>query len=557
MKLLLSFVCTAAFASLITYILCRQQWVPIQPTTTLPNGMQYTGQIINGVLSGQGELKGAGKERYIGHFENGLIEGEGEYWDPAGNYYKGDFVAGGRTGQGTMKFVDGSVYQGQFELGEFKGLGTLTFGNGELYEGHFENSVFSGDGVYHQSENIQFEGYFENGEIVKGKYLNLDTVYEGEFKDWMFHGEGTYTDFQGKSYQGTFDTGSLSGKGRIEYEDGAIYEGDIIDWVEHGFGKRIEANADIYTGEFEWGQYHGEGELKLAEPENNLSLLKGVWQWGQLENDPRDPPAFDYGQTEALLYSQNILLNEQANRLLSGRNNNIDIFALAVGAYGNQDVFLKEIEFIQPILENPNFAKNRSAYLVNNYQTTKLWPLATRTSLERTIKDIESKMDVNKDILFIYFTSHGSKDHQLSIQIKGIRLPDVSAEQFSQALSKSSIKWKVIIISACYSGGFIPKLADETSLIMTAARSDRTSFGCGDDSDMTYFGKAFFKEALPKANSFIDAFNTAKQLVWVREAAEFSEEKHSEPQIHIGNKIEDHLKQWRSQSQYFISELNK
>ena len=54
----------------------------------------------------------------------------------------------------------------------------------------------------------------------------------------------------------------------------------------------------------------------------------------------------------------------------------------------------------------------------------------------------------------------------------------------------------VIVISACYSGGFIDALKDERTLVMTAARADRTSFGCSDDSDFTYFGRALFAEAL-------------------------------------------------------------
>ena len=112
-------------------------------------------------------------------------------------------------------------------------------------------------------------------------------------------------------------------------------------------------------------------------------------------------------------------------------------------------------------------------------------------------------------------------------------------------LSTLPIKWRIIVISACYSGGFIPHLENDHTLIMTAASSKRTSFGCSDTSEMTYFGKAFFKEALPKAASFEEAFETAKKLVYEWETAEFkSDENHSDPQISVGTEISAYLKVW-------------
>ena len=44
-------------------------------------------------------------------------------------------------------------------------------------------------------------------------------------------------------------------------------------------------------------------------------------------------------------------------------------------------------------------------------------------------------------------------------------------------------------------------------MVITAARADRTSFGCADENDFTYFGRAFFNEALPASGSFFEAFH--------------------------------------------------
>jgi hypothetical protein len=117
-------------------------------------------------------------------------------------------------------------------------------------------------------------------------------------------------------------------------------------------------------------------------------------------------------------------------------------------------------------------------------------------------------------------------------------------------LKESGIRWKVVVVSACYSGGFIDPLKDAQTLIITAARHDRTSFGCADENDFTYFGRAYFKESLPQSASFGDAFNQAKKLVEKWESDDMKgnpkseETKHSEPQIYIGKKIDQYLKTW-------------
>src|SRR5262245_27209477 len=92
---------------------------------------------------------------------------------------------------------------------------------------------------------------------------------------------------------------------------------------------------------------------------------------------------------------------------------------------------------------------------------------------------------------------------------------------------------------------------------MTAARRDRRSFGCADENDFTYFGRAFFKESLPKSRSFVEAFRRAEALVrdWERRdagdappagspAAKLLEEKQSLPQLSHAGPIDAHLKRW-------------
>jgi len=107
-----------------------------------------------------------------------------------------------------------------------------------------------------------------------------------------------------------------------------------------------------------------------------------------------------------------------------------------------------------------------------------------------------------------------------------------------------------VVVSACFSGGFIPPLRDPGTLVITAARHDRRSFGCSDENDFTYFGRAFFKDALPASHSFQEAFEKAERLIRQRELAlletrgEVSEEEFSLPQIAAPAAIRRQVARW-------------
>jgi hypothetical protein len=96
-----------------------------------------------------------------------------------------------------------------------------------------------------------------------------------------------------------------------------------------------------------------------------------------------------------------------------------------------------------------------------------------------------------------------------------------------------------VIISACYSGIFIPRIADPDTLVITAADADHTSFGCEDKAKWTYFGDAFFNIALRQANNLKDAFLLARSLVLKRELRQGFEP--SNPQMAGGRNVESLL----------------
>jgi hypothetical protein len=99
--------------------------------------------------------------------------------------------------------------------------------------------------------------------------------------------------------------------------------------------------------------------------------------------------------------------------------------------------------------------------------------------------------------LFLILTSHGSRD---GLAVVAGRLAEtLKPSHLSEMLGRTGVRNKVVIISACYSGVFIPRLADADTLVITAADANHPSFGCEDKANWTYFGDAFFNAALRRA----------------------------------------------------------
>lgn len=134
----------------------------------------------------------------------------------------------------------------------------------------------------------------------------------------------------------------------------------------------------------------------------------------------------------------------------------------------------------------------------------------------------------------IYYTSHGGPPGVV-LDNDGKQMlvpPEVMAELIDQACPNRPT---VVVISACYSGVFIPALQKNDRMILTAARPDRSSFGCSEDSKYPYFDECFLR-ASKVADDFPGLARAAQACVAAREA-ETGARPPSEPQVWIGPAI--------------------
>jgi hypothetical protein len=109
------------------------------------------------------------------------------------------------------------------------------------------------------------------------------------------------------------------------------------------------------------------------------------------------------------------------------------------------------------------------------------------------------------------------------------------------ALDEAGIRHRVVVLSACFAGGFIPALEGPDTAVFTAAAPDRQSFGCADGRDWTYFGEAFYTRGLARSTDLEEVFELARTSVTEREKAEG--QKPSLPQSSVGEGIRAKLRE--------------
>ncbi len=241
---------------------------------------------------------------------------------------------------------------------------------------------------------------------------------------------------------------------------------------------------------------------------------------------------------EPLLFDQQSRLEDALEDVTPSDGAAPEVFFVGFAGVAEQKVFAAEIQLAARVVANRYGSASRQLLLINDRRDLDTHPLATVSGLSYALQGLAQKMDVDRDILFLALSSHGSSDPELAVSNGSLPLEQVTADNLSAALRDSGIKWRVIVISACYAGAFIEALKDDHTAIIAAADADRTSFGCSDDRDLTYFGEAFYRDALPGADSLRQAFGLASLAISKREQQE--DVTASRPQAFFGTEI-DHV----------------
>jgi hypothetical protein len=258
--------------------------------------------------------------------------------------------------------------------------------------------------------------------------------------------------------------------------------------------------------------------------------------WDESEIAAEPEPPFD---VEAAFAAQPGLLAAVREHLAPQRPGIVDLYFVAFAGDSSQDVFLREVRSARELLDERFDTAGRSVVLANHRSTVDSLPLATRRNLRDVLGAVAERMDEGEDVLFLFLTGHGSADHELSVSLPETALVPIDPPELAGAIAASGIRNRVVVVSACYSGGFSPALRADTAIVATASAEDRRSFGCSNEAEYTYYGEALFAHALRDSLSFPEAFEAARRAVAKRELDE--EKQPSLPQLYVGDGLRPRL----------------
>jgi hypothetical protein len=235
--------------------------------------------------------------------------------------------------------------------------------------------------------------------------------------------------------------------------------------------------------------------------------------------------------------AQPALLKAEVDRLAPERKAATNVYALGIAGWGDQDVFLKELDGGLEAIGSVLPIKDRTIRLVNHRDTLQNLPLANVQNFAAAVHALSGVMDKDNDVLVLFLTSHGEKTGF------ALELPDgtieLTPQQVASTLDGEGIKNRAVIVSACFAGIFVPPLANDNSIVITAADAKNTSFGCAPERDWTYFGDAFFRQSLHPGSDFENSFEHARILIQGWELMDHAPP--SNPQGHFGPALVEKL----------------
>jgi hypothetical protein len=258
-----------------------------------------------------------------------------------------------------------------------------------------------------------------------------------------------------------------------------------------------------------------------------------LWERAKGLLEPERPPPRRVNRARTEL-AQPALMDAAIDGLKPQERGKIDVYAIGIAGYAEQDVFIKELDGALAAFQKVLPVRERTVRLVNHVDTAEHTPAAIRANFAAAVRAIARKMDRDEDVLLLFMTSHGSQDG-VALELPGLVNADLAPEDVAAVLDREGIRNRIVVVSACYAGVFVKPLANDSTIVLTAADEKSSSFGCSNEREWTYFGDALFNYGLRPDASLEQAFADAKTKIGEWEARDGLPP--SNPQAHFGPEL--------------------
>lgn len=240
---------------------------------------------------------------------------------------------------------------------------------------------------------------------------------------------------------------------------------------------------------------------------------------------------FEHGRDPAWQLAEHRRLDHALGGLEPQRKGVIDAYVLVAGL-DSDPVFAREAREAGRVLARRYDAVGRTIVLASgDGRGGDAHPRGSPDNIAAALARIAEVMDKKEDVLILYTTSHGAP-YGIVYQDGDDGVGTVAPARLAAMLDTLGLKRRLVMVSACFAGVFVPALASPDSVVMTAAAADRSSFGCEADNDWTFFGDALVNHALRSSQSFAAAARETIRLIASWEAQ--GKLRASNPQLSIG-----------------------
>jgi hypothetical protein len=242
---------------------------------------------------------------------------------------------------------------------------------------------------------------------------------------------------------------------------------------------------------------------------------------------------FERDRTPAWALAEHRRLDHALAGLTPQRKRVVDAYVLAVGL-DSDPVFGREAREAGKVLSRRYDAAGHTIVLAGSDGAAESdLPRGSPDNISIALARIAEQMDKNEDVLVLYTTSHGAP-YGIAYNDGNEGTGTISPGRLWAMLDALGLKRRIVMISACFSGVFVPMIGSDDTVLLTAASSERPSFGCFSDGDWTYFGDALINNALRKPQPIEAAAHEAAALIAGWEAR--GKLDPSNPQIAIGSR---------------------
>lgn len=211
------------------------------------------------------------------------------------------------------------------------------------------------------------------------------------------------------------------------------------------------------------------------------------------------------------------LMASALNALQPQRPGVVDAYVISIGL-DSDGVFGREAAETGRVLSRRYGAEGRTIVLANGTGAGEGVPMADPNDVAAALARIGQLMDPAEDVLVLYVTTHGHWVTGLAWKDGSRGLGNLGPVYVAGLLDEIGARNRLLIISACFSGVFVPILENDDTYVITAASSDRSSFGCDARNDWTFFGDALINHAFRKPIGTQAAFVEARDEIegWER-----------------------------------------